>query len=154
MIEDVTIRQATLSDIDDVIALTRAAYEGYIPLLARAPTPMQKDYGESIVASDVWLLAVDGVPCAAIVLETQDKAMLVYSIVVHPDHQGKGLGQRLLAFAKDRAHAVGRNAMRLCTSDKMARNLAIYAAFGYHETGREEFDFANSPTVVWMTKEL
>jgi hypothetical protein len=45
----VTLRQATLADVDAISALTDAAYSKYIPLIGRKPLPMTADYSRMVI---------------------------------------------------------------------------------------------------------
>lgn len=147
------IRQATLDDTSAVAALTIAAYQGYFSLLGRNPTPMHQDHPARIAKGEVFV-AIDDDICGVIVLEDRCTETLIYSVAVAPERRSLGLGRALLAFAETQARGNGHRNVRLCTSDKMHRNLAIYTAFGYSEVSREDLDLAQSPTVVWMVKNL
>jgi ribosomal protein S18 acetylase RimI-like enzyme len=148
------IRQATSADVPAISAMTLAAYEIYLALLGRKPTPMDRNYDECVAAGQVWLLCEGEFPRGLIVLEDQLDEVLIYSIAVDPRFQSRGLGRKLLAFAERYAAHKALYRLRLCTSDKMHRNLAIYRAAGFLKIGTENLDLRESPTVVWMVKNL
>lgn len=148
------IERAKPEDHDAVAALTQVAYRGYVSLLGREPTPMAQNHKARIAQGEVFLAISADALCGVIVLENHGSETLIYSIVVAPEMQGQGVGQRLLRFAEARARAKGHVRMRLCTSDKMHRNVRIYLAFGYREVGREDLDLESSPTIVWFIKDL
>ena len=62
--------------------------------------------------------------------------MCVENVAVHPDHQGRGLGRRLLDFAEAEARAAGLPELRLYTNEAMTENLALYRHFGHEEVDR------------------
>ncbi len=62
--------------------------------------------------------------------------LLLDNIAVAPEHQGQGLGRRLLAFAETEARRRGYREIRLYTHRTMVENQRLYAAIGYEETGR------------------
>lgn len=115
---------------------------------------MQQNYGDRVEQGEVFVLEEDGQVHGSIVIEDQITESLIYSVVVAPSQQGRGLGQALLEFAEDLARSMDHTQLRLCTGDKMARNLIIYQKFGFRETGREDLNLENSPTIVWMAKSL
>ncbi|MEO1016976.1 MAG: GNAT family N-acetyltransferase, partial [Pseudomonadota bacterium] len=74
--------------------------------------------------------AEDG-PHGLIVLETHPEHMFVYSIAIRPAHQGRGHGQRLLAFAERRAADLGLAEVRLYTNTRMTSNVRLYGKCGF-----------------------
>ena len=131
-------RLAEERDVATVEAITRAAYAHYVPVLGRDPLPMTEDYRPRIAAGEVWLLEEAGDTFALIVLEDEGESLTIFSVAVLPERQGEGLGRRLLAFAEDEARRRGFTTLHLYTNAMMARNIAIYRAFGFKETGRAD----------------
>lgn len=69
-------------------------------------------------------------------------------LAVHPDHQGRGYGRRLLRHGIDQAEAAGVGVyLETANSD----NLAFYQASGLHEVGVVRV--AGAPTVwcLWWS---
>ena len=62
------------------------------------------------------------------VLEAAADHLMIESLALLPAHQGRGLGQWMLAFAEQRARGLGLPELRLYTNALMARNLVLYAA--------------------------
>jgi ribosomal protein S18 acetylase RimI-like enzyme len=147
------IRLAKAGDLATVTEMTRRAYEGYFPLIGREPMPMTEDYAPRIAAGQVWLLE-DEAPAALIVLEEREGELLIFSIVVAPERQRMGLGQKLLAFAEEVARKRGLGAMSLFTNAKMERNIRIYRKYGYVETRRRAHPTLANTVVVDMKKTL
>jgi ribosomal protein S18 acetylase RimI-like enzyme len=77
--------------------------------------------------------------------------LFIENVAVHPDHQGRGLGQRLLARAESEAGARGLPALRLYTNVKMTENFPFYEALGFVETERRREDGFDR---VYMEKRL
>jgi ribosomal protein S18 acetylase RimI-like enzyme len=148
------MRLAKAGDLAAVIDLTRRAYAHYVPMIGREPTPMTEDYLPRIAAGQVWLLE-DGSSLAGLtVLEEREGALLIYSVAISPERQGKGLGQKLLAFAEDIARKRGFGTMELYTNAKMERNIRIYRKHGYVETRRRAHPTLANTVVVYMEKKL
>jgi ribosomal protein S18 acetylase RimI-like enzyme len=133
----IQLRRATPADAERIAALTDAAYEGYVALIGRKPQPMTADYRAIVAEHPVWLLCVDDTIAGVLVLMREPDAMLIYSVAVHPAHQGRGFGVRLLALAEDEARRAGYASIRLYTNALMEANIARYRRLGYQETGRE-----------------
>lgn len=152
------IRPAAPDDLAAVTALTSAAYAPWTAQFGAPPLPVTAEYAPRIAAGEVWLLAPsgapDGLPDGLIVLERHDDHLLIFSLAVAPAQQGSGHGKRLLAFAEQQARAAGMAEIRLYTNARMTRNIALYAACGYRETGRRSNPARPGWTAVDMAKPL
>jgi ribosomal protein S18 acetylase RimI-like enzyme len=143
------MRRAEAADLDHVVGLTRAAYaihEG----LDRPPLPVSEDYTPRIARGEIWLAGTDGL----IVLETHPDHLLIFSVAVRPEAQGKGVGHRLMAFAEERAKAAGLSEIRLYTNGRWERNILIYQRLGYAVTARRENPARPGWILVDMAKQL
>ena len=94
---------------------------------------MTEDYSE-VIARRIVTVAEDGEAIAGVlVLGEDDEGFVVENVAVHPDHQGAGLGRRLLALAEREAVARGLDSIYLYTHRLMRENRALYARLGYAE---------------------
>lgn len=132
------MRRATTADAAAVRALSRAAYAKWVPLIGREPLPMTADYERAVVALIEVIAAADH--------------LLIENLAVHPDHQGEGLGGRLLRHAEALARSEGLEELRLFTNAAFASNLALYARRGFEEQRREEI--VPGSVAVFMRKRL
>jgi N-acetylglutamate synthase-like GNAT family acetyltransferase len=98
-----TLRKATTADAAAITALTEAAYAKYIPLIGRKPQPMTADYRQMVADHTVWLLEAAEQLAGVLVLIDEPETLLIYSIAIRPDLQGRGLGHRLLSLAENEA---------------------------------------------------
>ncbi len=73
---------------------------------------------------------------------------------VAPDRQGRGHGLALLQFAETLATQAGLTELRLYTNARMERNIVLYTAFGFSETGRRPNPHRPGWTIVHMAKYL
>ncbi len=149
--EPVTVRRAVAADAKTIAALTDTAYAKYVPRLRRKPQPMMADYHELIAQHAVWLLCLGEHPVGVLVLMAEPDAMLIYSVAIAPEHQGRGLGRQLLSLAEDQARQAGYTAIRLYTNEHMVENIELYRRLGYEETRREHFV---GSAIVHMAKRL
>ena len=142
---------ASRGDADVVAAITDAAYSKYVTRIGRKPEPMTVDYGDMISEYPVYILTVGDQPMGVLVLKHEAEQTLIWSVAVHPDFQGRGLGLRLLRLAEQEARKCGYGKVRLYTNALFTENIDLYKWLGYEETMREPF---RGSTLVHMTKKL
>jgi GNAT superfamily N-acetyltransferase len=130
------IRAAHPGDCAAVEAIVRAAYSVYIERIGKPPGPLLDNYIRLIDAGAVSVLEADGAIVALIVLLPQPDHLLLDNVAVCPDHQGHGLGRRLIAFAECEGRRLGYAELRLYTHLAMTENIKLYARLGFRETGR------------------
>jgi ribosomal protein S18 acetylase RimI-like enzyme len=146
------IRSAFAGDLDAVVALTEAAYAHYAALLGAPPIPVTEDYVPRIERGEVWLLEQDEQPAGLLVLERHPDHSMIFSVAVSPAFQGKGHGVGLLNHAEGQTRLWSLSEVRLYTNAKMERNIALYKAYGFRETGRRPNPYRPGWTVVDMAK--
>ena len=144
------LRLATAADEALVVAINRAAYAEYGAVLPYEPDPVIEDYAPRIAAGLVWLQGEAGV----LVMERRPHYALIFSVAVRPEQHGQGLGGRLLDAAERLAASWGLPELRLYTSALMTRNVAVYTARGYRETGRRPHPRRPDFTVIDMAKPI
>ena len=130
------IRAATAADVPAITEIVDHAYRHYIARMGKPPGPMLEDYAARVSEGVVWVLEEGAVIAAIIVLLPGVNHLLLDNIAVSPNHQGLGLGRRLLAFAETEALRRGYREIRLYTHQTMVENQRLYASIGYQETGR------------------
>jgi ribosomal protein S18 acetylase RimI-like enzyme len=145
-------RLAGAADLGAIIALTEQAYRPYTDLFGAPPIPVTEDYAPRIAAGEVWLLEDAERLAGLVVLENAADHLMIFSVAVSPEFQGRGFGRKLLRFADDQAVKAGYTEIRLYTNARMERNIALYTAFGYRETGRRANPARPGWTVVDMAK--
>jgi len=67
-------------------------------------------------------------------------AAYVHGLMVHRAHAGYGVGAALLRWAEGQARQAGAPSLRLDCVESNARLRAFYAALGFEEVGRRDFD--------------
>jgi GNAT superfamily N-acetyltransferase len=144
-------RRATPADAATIRAVTRAAYARWVPLIGREPLPMRVDYAAAVLAHRFDLFQRGPDVIALIETALRDDHLWIENIAVRPDHQGHGLGTRLLAHAAALARDAGRAELRLLTNEAFASNVALYERHGYAVTARESF---MGGVTVFMAKRL
>jgi GNAT superfamily N-acetyltransferase len=132
-------RRAGLADAAAIRSLTRAAYGPWVPLIGREPLPMVTDYDQAVASDLIDLLEQDTALLALIQMKVGADHLWLDNVAVHPDHQGRGLGHRLMAHAEATARDLGLPELRLLTNMAFAANLRFYEGLGFQETAREAF---------------
>ena len=131
-----TIRPAVPADLDAVRRCVRDAYALYVPRIGREPAPMTADYAELIARGEVWVAEENGRVIGVLVLRPLTGSLLLETVAVLPERQGRGLGRALIAFAERHARSLGLPEVTLYTNERMTENLGLYPRLGYLETGR------------------
>ena len=142
----ITIRQATLSDLEEMLAIEEAN-----PSLEEALS--RQSLEESIrKTAGTFLVAGDGNQLLGYVLgETQylhPKWIEIKSLTIHPDHWGQGLGTLLLASLKQVAVEGGVKYLRLTCPDDL---LSYFEMNGFVEEEFPEALYARSSgwDLIW-----
>lgn len=149
-----TIQRAVAGDLQTVVSLTAAAYAPYTALLGAPPIPVTEDYAPRIERGEVWLLESGGELAGVLTLERHEDHAMIFSVAVSPAFQGKGFGIKLLNHADQQTRLWGLPEMRLYTNAKMERNIALYLAYGYRETGRRPNPYRPGWVLVDMAKAM
>lgn len=132
------VRRATAGEAVAIVALTRAAYAPWVAVIGREPLPMTFDYAD-LLPSHLVDVADEGGLVALIDMVPDVDHLLIENVAVHPDHQGRGVGRRLMDHAERVAAGLGLAEIRLYTNAAFGRNLAFYQSLGYVETDRRPF---------------
>jgi len=100
---------------------------------------MTADYERAVVDHMIDLHEDNGALLALIETIACGDHLLIENLAVHPDQQGKGLGDLLLSHAQAVARERGYREIRLYTNGAFASNVAFYAKRGFSEYAREPF---------------
>lgn len=99
-----------------------------------AETFLERD-GEFLVGHvDGELVAIGGF------VPVDDGTVEIRRMAVHPDHQRRGYGERLLVELEERAAAAGYRCVTLETFERLEAAQALYEAHGYTERVRERHE--------------
>ena len=107
-----------------------------------------------IERGEVWLREVGSETAGLVVVERHSSHLMLFSIAVSPAFQGSGHGLTMLHWLEGKAREWAQPEIRLYTNALMERNIALYSAFGFQETGRRPSPYRPGWTLVDMTKEI
>jgi len=150
--ENVVIRPAKPADRLGVVECVGAAYSKYVDRLDGVrPAPMRADYTALITEGSVHVADYDGDVCGVLVLKPAERHLLIENVAVHPDYQGRGLGQKLMRSAEQRAVEARLKEVWLYTNELMTENIAFYGWLGYEEVERRSGEYYRR---VYMRKQV
>jgi ribosomal protein S18 acetylase RimI-like enzyme len=147
---DLVVRQATLADADAVSAILQEASEW----LVERGTPMwrENEVHSDAIRADIeaglfFLGTLAGEAAGTLKFQLSDllfwpdagdDSAYVHRLAVRRCFAGRGLSQRLLAWAADRAAAHGRPYLRLDCDAERRRLRDLYERFGFrHHSNRQ-----------------
>ena len=145
------IRRAQPSDAVAMKGCVESAYQHYISRMGKSPGPMLDDYAIVTQRHTAFVAQEEDNVVGVLVLVRTVSAMLLDNVAVHPGHQGKGLGRRLMDLAESEARDLGYGYLDLYTHECMNENIEMYKALGYVETERRTEHGYNR---VFMQKQL
>jgi len=67
--------------------------------------------------------------------------LVIHRLATHPNRQGQGLAQQLMAFSEEYARANGYAAIRLDAYEANPHSQRFYRKMGYVKTGYVQFDY-------------
>jgi GNAT superfamily N-acetyltransferase len=146
-----TLRRAVAGDLPAVTALQRAAYAKNRPLLGVEPLPLLADYAQVFADYEVYLAERDGTLEGVLILEPRAADLLIWSVATAPAAQGRGVGNRMLAFAETRARELGLSRIRLYTGEPLIANIAWYTR---HDYVHERLEDMGDRRIVHLIKQL
>jgi GNAT superfamily N-acetyltransferase len=130
----------------DVPAIEAVVAEAFAPFVARTgirPAPLGTDRPTVISALGASVAVRDDRIVGVLVLRPHPDHVLVETLAVAPEEQGRGIGSTLLDRAEPVAIESGSNTVRLYTNAAMTEALAYSPRRGFRETGRyTEHDFS------------
>jgi len=152
----ITIRQFEPADLEAVFALVARTIEtSYAGVYGR--TAIDHFHGHH-TRDAIRLGADEGV---TLLLEADGRLLATGTLVddhvdrvyVDPEHQGRGLGRRVMAVLEQRARQAGLGPIRLAASIPA---LAFYERLGYRTVSEERHDFPDGDCLPWfkMVKDL
>ena len=146
-----TLRRAVAGDLPAVVALQRAAYAKNRPLLGVEPLPLLANYAQVFADYEVYLAERDGTLEGVLILEPRAADLLIWSVATAPAAQGRGVGNRMLAFAETRARELGLSRIRLYTGEPLIANIAWYTR---HDYMHERLEDMGDRRIVHLIKQL
>ena len=146
------IAPAIQEDLPAILALQRLAYQSEARLLNDNNIPPLRQTLDDLerelrTGTILKLTDDDGAILGSVRGHAQGEVFHIGKLMVHPAHQGKGYGSRLLAAMEQ---ASGMAQFELFTSDKSVRNIRLYERAGYVRV--REVRVSDTLTLVFLRK--
>lgn len=146
------VRSAKLSEIPQILNITKACAAAMIKngiYQWNEDYPNKEAFELDIERGELYVLEEDGRIIGTIVLSTlmdeeyvpiewlttSDNNIYIHRVSVHPDLQGKGYAQKLMAFAENFARENKFASVRLDTFSQNKRNQKFYETRGFERLG-------------------
>jgi predicted N-acetyltransferase YhbS len=141
-IQIMDLRIATEADFDALMRLINQAFqvESFFKLEDRVNPEMLQEYfrkGSFLICEEDG--EENGQLLACVFVELKDHSAYLGLLSVDPQHQKKGLGNRMVAAAEEFARESGAHFMELTTVNLRPELQDIYGKLGYAVTGTEPF---------------
>ena len=137
------VRAATAADVPVLREVERRAGRAFaevgLPEVAAAEPPSVEAL-EGYATDGRCAVAVgdDERPVGYVIVDRVDGSAHVDQVSVDPDHQGRGVGRSLMAWAEDWARADGRQGITLTTFRDVPWNAPLYERLGYRVLSSDE----------------
>ncbi|CAM3437958.1 GNAT family N-acetyltransferase [Zobellia roscoffensis] len=146
------IRPAKLTDIPQILTVTKVCATAMIQqgiYQWNENYPSKQAFETDIERGELYILQEDNQIIGSIVLSTlmdeeyvpikwltpTGKNIYIHRVAVHPDYQGKGYAQKMMAFAENYARENRFESIRLDTFSQNKRNQRFYEARGFQRLG-------------------
>ncbi|MBD0317467.1 MAG: GNAT family N-acetyltransferase [Thermoleophilia bacterium] len=88
----------------------------------------------------VFVAEVEGTPAGYVALEREEAGMRVDQLFVSPEHEGEGVGRRLLEHAEGYAISQGARRLQVVVAEDDRRATAFYRGRGFVPVERDVFE--------------
>ena len=133
----VTLREASASDIPEMIEVVNASFE-VEAFFVNAPRTHAEQLGEHF-RNGHFLLAHQGERLiASVYYQVRDEHGYIGMLAVHPDQQRSGLGRAMIQAAEGILRASGCTVAELSVVSVRTNLLQLYGKLGYCEAGTVE----------------
>jgi GNAT superfamily N-acetyltransferase len=149
---DLVLLPAGPEDAADILALQKAAYQSEarlyddwtLPPLTQSFSEIKGEFADTRFLKAV----VHGHVIGSVRATLDGSTCRIGRLIVHPDHQGKGIGSLLMAHIEQAFPEAER--FELFTGAKSIRNMRLYRRLGYREC--RETDVSPTIRLVFMEK--
>ena len=158
---DLTLRQATGNDLNDVIEIGHRTWPViYEPIagIDYVAMGLAKWWTSDVVAASIrrgqtLVAELAGEVIGMVAFGTQNGDFVVWKLYVLPEHHGKGIGSHLMDAVVERALEAGHTRIMVAYPDGNSYAERFHRAHGFVESHREPSG-SGLPDTIWMVREL
>jgi GNAT superfamily N-acetyltransferase len=158
---DLTIRQATGNDLNDVIEIGHRTWPViYEPIagIDYVAMGLAKWWTSDVVAASIrrgqtLVAELAGDVIGMVAFGTQNGDFVVWKLYVLPEHHGKGIGSHLMEAVVERALEGGHTRIAVAYPAGNTYAERFHGAHGFVESHREPSG-SGLPDTIWMVREL
>lgn len=147
--------RATIHDLESIISFQHLVYAENRLIIGTEPVPLMVDYHGIFGQMEFWIEGSTQAPDGVVILDfDQDETgadLYLWSIATHPQRRSSGLGNRLLAFAEERAKSHGKQSISLSTNSLLTDRISWYRRHGFDIARHEPLP---DRVIVHMRKDL
>jgi ribosomal protein S18 acetylase RimI-like enzyme len=150
---DYKVRQAGLHDLDSLMLLEEMVFHAAeYHLIGRR----QYRYFLQEANAEIWVVEIDGqVRASAILFYQKNRSHCrLYSIAVHPDFQGKGIGSQIFRELEAMLLVRGYRELRQEVRSDRSELIALYLKRGYQIYAKTENYYPDGVSCVRLKKVL
>lgn len=136
--EQILLTKATLSDAEDVLNITKIAFDLYAQAVRKRESisalyETLEDVQRDIHNKNVYIARIDGRIVGSVRFEILEDGIAYLSrYAVHPDVQNLGIGSLLMEKVRLECLNLNMRAITLHTASKMRHSVAFYLKNGYY----------------------
>lgn len=137
--DTITICEASDQDATEILEIQKLAFHGQgilyndfmLPPLVQTREELVRDF-----RAHAFLKALsEGKIVGSVRGRCESDTCFISRLIVHPDHQNKGIGKKLMLAIENKFNGARR--YELFTGHKSEKNLALYTRLGYREFARK-----------------
>lgn len=148
------IEDATIADAEQILELQKLAYiseaEIYtdynIPPLIQTLEEIIREFDEQLFLK----ATIDNIIIGSVRAYFQNGSCFIGRLIVHPDHQNRGIGTKLMCEIENRFNHANR--FELFTGHRSEQNIKFYQKLGYNIMGIEQIN--DNLKFVYMEKKI
>ena len=145
------IRSAQIGDAGRIAEIAKLAYQQYLPLMNKAPAPMDANYTRHILEDAVFVMSIDDrLAGYAVIIRAEDDGYWLDNIAIDPEFAGRGFGRLFIAWIENWLSA-RTDTYQLYTNIVMTKNIDWYEKLGFQQTSQK---IENGYQRVYFSKNL
>ncbi len=154
---EIALADDCFSDWQSLLSLLQEAF-AYMDDRIDPPSSLHLMTLESVAAKvqdeSLFLASEGGELIGCVFATSQNDSLYVGKLAVHPDHQRRGIGRRLMEGVEQHALEKGMSNLALKVRIELIENHSVFESLGFFVTGEHSHAGYDRPTFYSMRKEI